>query len=268
MREKRGCSRAGKRKGREQARQKPLETLWEVPDGLWERIEPILLEAFPPAWTGRSRADWRRCLNGITYQLRTGCQWNYLPRRFGSDRTVHRWFTKWVRAGVFERIWGELVAECDALGDVHWEWQAADGWLGKARMGGDAVGENPTDRAKNGTKKSLVVEEKGGPLGVVVAPANRHDSKLLKATLESIVVERPRPTSQRPQHMCLDKAFDNDTAQEVVAAQGYVSHTARIKRGEWLPTDPEELERWLRRRKAAEAKKKKGGRRRRHAAGL
>jgi transposase len=135
-------------------RQKPLETLWEVPDGLWERIEPILLEAFPPAWTGRSRAAWRRCLNGIIYQLRTGCQWNYLPRRFGSDRTVHRWFTKWVRAGVFERIWGELVAECDALGDVHWEWQAADGWLGKARMGGDAVGRK-APRRRRGAQPSL-----------------------------------------------------------------------------------------------------------------
>ncbi|AFE05811.1 transposase, is4-like protein [Corallococcus coralloides DSM 2259] len=260
MRNATGCSRAGKRKGRVSVRQKPLETLWEVPNELWERIEPLLLEAFPPAWTGRSRADWRKCFNGIIYQLRTGCQWNHLPRRFGSDRTVHRWFTKWVHAGVFLRIWSALVEECDELGEVHWRWQAVDGCLGKARMGGDLVGENPTDRAKRGTKKSLMVEEDGGPLSVVVAPANCHDSRLLKATLESIVVQRPAATRARPQHLGLDKAYDTPTAQQVVATMGYVSHTARINRGEWLPNDPAELKRWLRRRAARETKKK-GGRR-------
>jgi hypothetical protein len=36
-----------------------------------------------------------------------------------------------------ERIWAALVAECDELGGVPWEWRAADGWLGKARFGGD-----------------------------------------------------------------------------------------------------------------------------------
>ncbi|QSQ25904.1 transposase [Pyxidicoccus parkwayensis] len=94
MRDASGCSLAGKRKSRALVRQRPLETLWEVPDELWARIEPILLESFPPSWTGRSRADWRQCFNGIIYQLRTGCQRNQLPRRFGSDRTVHRWFAK------------------------------------------------------------------------------------------------------------------------------------------------------------------------------
>lgn len=134
-----------------------------------------------------------------------------MPRKFGSDRTVHRWFILWARAGIFHRVWSELVAECDALGQVDWRWQAVDGGLGKARMGGDAVGENPADRAKPGTKKSLAVDAQGGPLGIVVAPANFHDSKLLKATLESIVVPRPRPTAQRPQHLALDKAYDTLT---------------------------------------------------------
>lgn len=163
---------------------------------------------------------------------------------------MHRWFTKWCRSGALEKIWSELVKECDELGGVHWEWQAADSWQGKARMGGDKVGENPTDRAKNGTKKSVVVERDGGPLGVTLAPSNRHESKLLRETLEAIVLERPEPTKRHPQHLCLDKAYDTDNAQQAVADEGYVSHTARIDRGEYVPTDPKKYQKWLKKRAA------------------
>jgi putative transposase len=149
------------------SKSEPLETLWEIPDSLWERIEPILMNLFPEAPTGRPRANWRQIINRIIYQFRTGCQWNHLPEQFGSDRTVHRWFTKWCRSGVFIKIWSEIAKECDDLGEVYWEWQAADGCLEKARMGGDKVGKNPTDRGKNGTKKSFLVDQEGGPLAVM-----------------------------------------------------------------------------------------------------
>ena len=62
--------------------------------------------------------------------------------------------------------------------------------MGKARLGGDAIGRNPTDRGKPGTKRSILVEAEGGPLSVVVSGANAHDAKLLEATLASVVVER------------------------------------------------------------------------------
>jgi len=72
------------------------------------------------------------------------------------------------------------------------------------------------------------VEADGGPLSAVIAGANVHDSKLLKATLEAIVVERPEPTEESPQHLCLDKAFDNPNAEQVVLDQNYVPHIRRI----------------------------------------
>ena len=60
-------------------------------------------------------------------------------------------------------------------------------------------------------KRSVIVEADGGPLGCVVAGANVHDTKLLAATIEAIVVERPEPTPAAPQHLCLDKGYDNPT---------------------------------------------------------
>ena len=116
---------------------RPLETVWEVPDAFWERFEPILLRHYPPAATGRPRADLRRVLNGVIFRMRSGCQWNRLPERFGDDATVHRWFQRFVADGVLEELWAVLVGECEALGAVDWSWQAADGCMGKARLGGE-----------------------------------------------------------------------------------------------------------------------------------
>ena len=143
----------------------------------------------------------------------SGCQWDQLPERYGPKSTVHDWFQRWAAAGIFERIWAVLVAECDELGGVQWEWQPADAMLGKARFGGKKTGKNPTDRGKKGTKKSLVTDGDGGPLGVVIAGANVLERRLLAATIESIVVERPEPTKDEPQHMPLDKAYDNPTGK-------------------------------------------------------
>ena len=72
---------------------------------------------------------------------------------------------------------------------------------GQGAFGGDKIGRNPTDRGKNGTKRSLIVDEQGGPLGVAIEGANVHDTKLLEQTIEAIVVERPQPTEEDPQHV-------------------------------------------------------------------
>ena len=136
--------------GRTHRQDKPLETIWEISDELWRRIEPILLEDAPPtprAKGGRPRIDWRKAIDGIIFRLRSGCQWNKLPKHFGDDSSVHRWFQRWCRIGVFAKIWAVLVEACDDLGAVEWKWQAADGALGKARFGGEKDGQKP-DRSR------------------------------------------------------------------------------------------------------------------------
>lgn len=99
---------------------------------------------------------------------------------------------------------------------------------GQVPVWGDQIGPNPTDRGKAGVKRSLLVEADGGPLAVVTAEANRHDTKLLAATIDAIVVERPAPTPEAPQHLCLDKGYDNPTGHTTVAEYGYIPHIRRI----------------------------------------
>ena len=115
---------------------KELPTIWHIPNDLWDKVGPILAQLDPPKSTGRKRIDARAALDAIIFRLRTGCQWNQLPKEFPDDSSVHRTFQRWVELGVLEQIWAVLVADCAELAGVNWEWQAADAAMGKARMGG------------------------------------------------------------------------------------------------------------------------------------
>ena len=117
--------------------EKPMPTIWRVPDELWEIIEPILEEHDPPKSTGRPRVDQRAALDAIIFRMRSACQWNYLPKEeFPDDSSVHRTFQRWIEKGVLDLIWEQMIAECEELGGVDFEWPAADGARGKARFGG------------------------------------------------------------------------------------------------------------------------------------
>jgi len=130
-----------------------LATIWEVPDALWHKIiVPVLNELDPAAKTGRPRANQRTCLNGVLYRARTGCQWNQLPEKFGDDATVHRTLQRWEDRGVLDAVWALLIYHCEELHGVHWQWQAADGCLHKARF----IGKRGTSKPAKAPARSAV----------------------------------------------------------------------------------------------------------------
>ena len=128
-----------------------LPTIWEVPDDLWAKVAPILAELDPPKTTGRKRVNPRRVLDAVIFRLRSGCQWNRLPKEFPDDSSVHRTFQRWVKLKVMDRMWAALVTECDELGGVNWAWQSADGAMGKARMGGISSAATRPTAARRGS---------------------------------------------------------------------------------------------------------------------
>jgi len=133
---------------------KPEPTIWNVPDDVWEIVEGILERDYPKHPQDRKRVPLRPVLDGVLYKLRTGCQWNRIPREYGDDSTIHRHFQAWCELGIFDEIWRELLLRCEELDGIQWAWQSADGSMGKAigksKGPNDAVGPNPTDRAKKG----------------------------------------------------------------------------------------------------------------------
>lgn len=123
-----------------------LPTIWSVPDELWAMIAPIITELDPPKPTGRPRISARLVLDALIFRMRTGCQWNKLPKELGDDSAVHRTFQRWVKRGVLDRIWAVVQTRCAKLGGVNGEWQSADGALRKSRMGGTTwAGTPPTE---------------------------------------------------------------------------------------------------------------------------
>jgi transposase len=70
----------------------------------------------------------------------------------------------------------------------------------------------------------VLTEAAGVPIGVAVEGANRNDFKMARATLESIPVERPEPTEESPQGLCLDKGSDYREVRELAEEFAYTAH--------------------------------------------
>ena len=80
-------------------------------------------------------------MDGIFLVARTGCQWNYLNgTAICSSSSAHRRFQEWTDAGVFERLWALGLVDYDGAQGLEWLWQALDGAMGKAPLGGGKDG--------------------------------------------------------------------------------------------------------------------------------
>ncbi|HEU0292220.1 MAG TPA: IS5 family transposase [Anaerolineales bacterium] len=147
-------------------------------------------------------------------------------RRTGSKATAiggGRLLSRLGAAGVFKRMWQAGLLEYDELQGIDWQWQAADGALTKAPLGGEKTGPNPTDRGKSGTKRSLLVNGQGLPLGLVASGANTPDGKLLETTLLAIPVSRPDPEMVE-QHLSLDKGYSGEPCATTAQTHSYRLH--------------------------------------------
>lgn len=160
---------------------------------------------------GRPATDKRMSLRGIFWILDNGAKWKDLPRRFGSKSAVHRWFTLWVREGVFENIMrdaGELVEE---RGGYRLYECFIDATFSKARGGGDGVG---LTKAGKGVKIMVLVDARGLPVAVDTCSASPHESKLVQGLFEFML------TLDSPERVIGDKAYDSDALDEELEDEG------------------------------------------------
>ena len=89
----------------------------------------------------------RQAFAAIVYVLRTGIQWNALPRALGASSTVHDRFQDWEQKGFFLRLWQAGLQVYDELEGIQWEWQAVDGAMTKAPLGKSACARQ-SDRSR------------------------------------------------------------------------------------------------------------------------
>jgi transposase len=111
---------------------------WIVSDELWSRIEPLLPKVERRfRYPGRKRLPDRQALQGILFVLHTGIAWRHLPAElgFGGGSTCHRRMDEWQRAGVWERLHEQLLAELRAAGEIEWSRAVADSSHVQAKKG-------------------------------------------------------------------------------------------------------------------------------------
>jgi transposase len=112
---------------------------WRIPDELWDKIEPLLPPGKPhPLGCHRRRVPNRAAMDAIFFVLRTGCQWNALNATgICHCSSAHRRFQEWTEAGVFQKLWEQGLLEYAAKHGIEWDWQAMDGAMTKAPLGGE-----------------------------------------------------------------------------------------------------------------------------------
>lgn len=126
---------------------------YQISNGLWNKMKPLLPPPRKKKKDGRPRMDDRRAMNAIVYVLRTGCQWNAIPRSLGASSTVHDRFQEWVKDGVFRRFWKAGLMEYDEMEGIDGEWQAMDGAMTKAPLGGKRNGSQSDGPGQRRDKK-------------------------------------------------------------------------------------------------------------------
>lgn len=158
-----------------------IEPLW---DQFQVLIPPVIDDH--PLGCHRPRAPDRLVFDKLVQVLVLGAAYEKIADRSCSVTTLWRRRDEWIAAGVFTDLEQICLDDYDKMVGLHLEDLSVDGCIVKAPCGGEAAGRSPVDRGKQGTKRSLLVEAIGIPIGCVVAGANRHDSPLLGPTLETL----------------------------------------------------------------------------------
>jgi transposase len=111
---------------------------WDVPDGLWELIGPLLPRTTRRfRYPGRKRIGDRETLSGILFVLYTGIAWRHLPLElgFGSGATCRRRLDEWQQAGVWDKLHELLLAKLQQAGEIEWSRAVVDGSHIQAKKG-------------------------------------------------------------------------------------------------------------------------------------
>src|SRR5512144_969054 len=155
---------------------------------LWDPFRALLPDRVVARPLGCHR---RRIPNRVVFDKRVqvlvlGAAYAKVADASCSATTIRNRRDEWIALGIFQTLEQLCLEAFDRVVGLDLEHLVVDGCIVKAPCGGEGAGKSPVDRGKQGTKRSLLTDGSGIPLGCVVAPANRHDSPLLRPTLERL----------------------------------------------------------------------------------
>lgn len=194
----------------------------------WNAIRRFL----PAQRTGRAGRPWkphRQIINGILFVLRTGIPWEDLPAEFGKYKTVYNRFRRWVKSGLWQRIFEALVARLLKEGAIDFELWCVDGTVVRAhRVASGARKEGRTSeenaekhalgRSRGGysTKLHFLTDGQGIPLSVIATPGQRNEAPEFENVMNACLVNTFRKAN-RPDALAADKAYNSKAIRDYIA---------------------------------------------------
>jgi len=195
-----------------------------VIDPLWSQFAALLpeREVTHPLGCHRPRIPDRVVFDKLVQVLVLGAAYDKIADSTCSSTSIRNRRDEWIDAAVFEALEQICLEAYDRLVGLDLADVAVDGCIVKAPCGGEAAGKSPVDRGKQGTKRSLLTDGAGIPLGCVVAPANRHDSPLLRPTLETLARFEHHFGLGLPQDITvhLDAGYDSTKTRDLLDELG------------------------------------------------
>ena len=192
-----------------------------VIEPIWEQFCALLPErdVDHPLGCHRSRVPDRVIFEKLVQVLVFGCAYWRISDEGCSATTLRRRRDEWIELGAMDALEKIVRDAYDRLVGLELGEVAVDCCITKAPCGGEKAGRSPVDRGKRGIKRSAAVDAKGIPLGVVTAPANRHDSPLLAQTLDAAgaLGLLPEGASIR-----LDRGYDSQATREKLRDRGLI----------------------------------------------
>jgi putative transposase len=179
-----------------------------ISDIVWNEIETVIPRK--KSLIGRPQNDPRVVLSGILYVMVTGVQWHKLPDYYGRPTSVHGRFRIWAKSGLFDKILMksiDIAVQCFGSPESF----LSDTSSVKAPFA-QFGGKNPTDRAKNGVKKGIVIDWNRIILSILIESANKHDSKLLVPHIKNL-----KKFLNKPKVMATDSAWDVEQLRKNLA---------------------------------------------------
>ena len=174
-----------------------------IPAKLWEELLPLLpIMRKRKGKAGRNPRNWEDILEAIFYILKTGCQWNQLPKYYPPKSTVYDRFKLLVNCNFFSLLvkeFGESLAES---GVINLSECSIDGMFIRAKGGGDKVGN--TKCGKGSKLQSICDTSKGLPVSTSLSSASPHEQVLIKETLSQKFI------AGQIDNLLADGAYDSD----------------------------------------------------------
>ncbi|NBQ17727.1 IS5 family transposase [bacterium] len=183
-----------------------------IPENIWKQIEHLIPQK--KSAVGRPQKDRKLTLSAIFYLLKEGCSWHGLPDYYGKPTTIHGRFRQWIKDGVFNEIFfTSIKSAISKYGEP--ECFYTDTTSIKAPHA-NFGGKNPTDRKKNGVKKSIVCDKNRVVLSLLISSANTHDVNLLIPHLENLT---QYVKTNNPKVMITDSAWDSEKIRSALAKE-------------------------------------------------